>query len=200
MATQQPEDGEAGAIAGGAAPDAAVSTITPAGLARRNFARLGAGAGGVILTLASQPGMASAVCASASQSMSKWTSHHVGARLACSGRSPGYWQYHSWPNPYEANRKTLKFGNLFPCGSDTVYPNALVQTLCSPQKYDTANIGRHFVATYFNIQAGMINFLDIPTLQRMWYEYITTKQYVPTAGVKPWDATRIVTYLKSIMS
>lgn len=195
VVNQEPDDGITG---NSAAPAATPAPLTVAGVSRRSFGKLGMGAGGVILTLASQPGMASVVCASPSQSLSKWKSTHVGATLACSGLSPGYWvqPQHSWPSPLD--RTTLKFGAMFACGGRTDYANILVQTLLFPQKFDTNNIGRHFAATYLNIKASKISFLTIDGLRAMWYEWLTTGTYKPTAGVV-WDAPRIVIYLKSTM-
>ena len=89
VSTQQPEDSETGK---GGAPDATPTELSASGLSRRGFAKLGAGAGGVLLTLASQPGMAQSVCASPSQSLSKWKSTHTGQQLQCRGLSPGYWE------------------------------------------------------------------------------------------------------------
>jgi hypothetical protein len=197
VATQQPEDSETGK---GGAPDATPTELSASGLARRGFAKLGAGAGGVLLTLASQPGMAQTVCASPSQSLSKWKSTHAGVPVQCAGVSPGYWAqtFHSWPSPLQSSRATLTFGYMFQCGGRTDYSNILVQKLLWPQKFDTYNIGRHFAATYLNIKANKISFLTIDGIRAMWYEWLTTGFYRPTAGVK-WDATQIVSYLKSTM-
>jgi hypothetical protein len=196
VVNQEPDDGVTGE---GGAPGATPAPLTAAGVSRRGFAKLGMGAGGVILTLTSQPGMASAVCASPSQSLSKWKSTHVGTPLACSGLSPGYWyqSFHSWPSPLD--RTTLKFGAMIACGGRTDYRDILVQKLLYPQKFDTYNIGRHFAATYLNIKAGKISFLTIEGLQAMWYEWLTTMRYKPTAGVV-WDGSQIVAYLRSTMS
>jgi hypothetical protein len=197
VATQQPEDSETGK---GGAPVATPAELSASGLSRRGFAKLGAGAGGVLLTLASQPGMAQTVCASPSQSLSKWKSTHAGQQLQCSGVSPGYWvqTFHSWPSPLETNRATLTFGAMFDCGGRTDYRDILVQDLLSPQKFDTDNIGRHFAATYLNIQANKISFLTLDGIRNIWYEWLTTGFYRPTAGVK-WDGTQIVSYLQSTM-
>ena len=197
VATQQPEDSETGK---GAAANATPTELSASGLSRRGFAKLGAGAGGVLLTLASQPGMAQTVCASPSQSLSKWKSTHSTQTLQCSGVSPGYWvqSFHSWPGTFETNRATLTFGYMFDCTGRADYRDILVQTLLSPQDFDTHNIGRHFAATYLNIVSGRISFLSIDGARAMWREWLTTGYYKPTAGVK-WDATQIVSYLKSTM-
>lgn len=197
MATQQPEDSETGK---GGAPDATPTEISASGLSRRGFAKLGAGAGGVLLTLASQPGMAQTMCASPSQSLSKWKSTHSTVKLQCAGLSPGYWEktFHTWPSPCQASRSSLTFGALFDCSNRSDYRDILVQKLLAPQKFDTYNIGRHFAATYLNIQANKISFLTIDGLRTMWREWLTTGYYRPTAGVA-WDATKIVNYLKSTM-
>lgn len=196
VANQEPDDGVTGE---GGAPGATPAPLTAAGVSRRSFAKLGMGAGGVILTLASQPGMASTVCSCPSQSLSKFTSTHPGVIIVCAGVSPGYWvqTFHSWPSPLD--RAVLKFGDMFACGGRTDYRDILVQKLLSPQKFDTYNIGRHFAATYLNIKAGKISFLTIPALQAIWYQWLTYGVYHPSAGVT-WDGPKIVAYLKSTMS
>lgn len=196
MAIQQPEGGATGE---GGAPDANPAQISPAGLSRRKFAKLGAGAGGVLLTVASQPGMAATVCTCPSQSMSEWASQHPKSTLVCNGVSPGYWvqTFHTWP--YPCDRKVMTFGQMFPCGGRTEYRDILVQKLLYPQKFDKDSIGRHFAATYLNIQAGRMSFMTIDALQKIWYEWLSTGVYRPSAGVV-WNGARLVAYLKSTMS
>lgn len=198
MATQQPEDSDTGT---GGAPDATPTELSASGLSRRGFAKLGAGAGGVLLTLASQPGMAQTMCASPSQSLSKWKSHHTGQQLRCSGRLPIHWvkTYNSWPSPLQNMRSTLKFGAMYDCTSRPEYGDILVQKLLTLQPFDTAAIGQHFAAAYLNVKANKTSYLDIDTLRNMWREYVMSTTFKPTAGVPPWGANAIVSYLKSTM-
>lgn len=203
MATLHPEDGDTG---NGGAAGASPTELSASGLSRRGFTKLGMGAGGVILTLASQPGMAQTVCVSPSQSLSKWSSSHVGVPVRCAGLSPGGWVDHSkksfrsnapvWPAPQD--RHTMKFGAIFACGARADYGSALMDTMLTPQNFDKYNIGRHFAATYLNIMSNRINFLTVPAVQNMWYEWLNNGVYHPTAGVS-WDGEAIVAYLKKTM-
>lgn len=204
MAILHPEDDTGNGNASGAAP----SELSASGLSRRGFARLGTGAGGVLLTLVSQPGMASVVCASPSQSLSKWSSHHVGEPVQCSGLSPGGWKDNPkasansngtppWPSPQD--RQTLMFSSIFPSGARSPYSTALMDTMLSPQSLDAFNIGGHFAATYLNIISNRINFLTVSGLQIMWNEWFINGVYHPTAGIT-WDGEAIVAYLKSTMA
>lgn len=66
--------------------------------ARRRFMRTGLGAAGVLMTLASQPGMATDMCATPSGTLSGGLQSHHGNAYACAGQSPGYWKNHrGWP-------------------------------------------------------------------------------------------------------
>ena len=59
-------------------------------------------------------------------------------------------------------------------------------------------IGRHLMACYLNVQAGLSSFQTVPMLQRIWLEYQTKGYYMPTAGVR-WDGAKIVEYLQGTM-
>lgn len=193
MATQQPEDSETGK---GDAPNATPTALSASGLSRRSFAKLGAGAGGVILTLASQPGMANSMCVCPSQSLSKWKSTHKEEPPKCIGVPPTWWAspYHSWPK--SCDRKTMKFGDMFPCGGRTDYSSCLANKILTLQPFDKDAVGQYFATTYLNIASGKIGFMTIPDLQKIFHEWLATAQYRPSAGVHPWSGAELVSYLK----
>lgn len=83
------EQGEAGDAS---PPNPAGPAISPHQLARRQFTRAGIGASGILLTLVSQPGMASEVCASPSSSMSGGLQSRHGQLPACTGMKAAYYQ------------------------------------------------------------------------------------------------------------
>lgn len=205
MATLHREDDDTSV---GGARNATPTELSASGLSRRGFAKLGTGAAGIILTLTSQPGMADVVCASASQSLSKWTSHHPNTALQCSGLSPNGWALNPTtaslknngtpPWPALQDRQTLLFSSIFPSGVREGYSTILMDTILTPQDFDKYNIGRHFAATYLNVISNRINFLTVAGVQAMWQEWFTSGVYHPTAGVT-WDGEQVVTYLKSTM-
>jgi hypothetical protein len=176
----------------------AAEALPEGGASRRRFAKAASlGAGGVIMTLASQRGMATAICASPSQSLSKWQSGHPGQTRKCAGLSPGYWKQtgHSWP--LGLDRTTLKFSDVFYAPDS--YAAILLATILDPQDYDTNKVAMHLAATWLNVRANLIDFLTEQDVQNIWHEYATTLQYKPTAGVT-WSGADLVTYLQGTMS
>lgn len=189
------QDGPARDAAAGPVPAA----ISAKGLARRRFGKAGIGVSGVLLTLASQPGMASDICRAPSGSLSGGLKSHFGPPVACAGVSPGYYKNHSdWPSP--CTPETL-FGDLFYCAgmNATTYGVTPLGVILEHQKFDGSNIGMHMAATYMNILSGRIGFLTVPALQKIWVDWQSFGYYAPTAGVK-WYAGDIVTYLTGTMS
>lgn len=182
------------------------------GAARRRFARAGLGASGVIMSLASEPGMAATLmCKAPSAALSgALMSVRPVAGFQCEGLSPGYWMNHSWP---VSVRKTVPFGSLFDCSTgwhSADYKKATLGALINKTATftDGANdiyeIGRHMVAAYLNIKSGRTSFLTEQALKNIWYEYMLTGggsagRYKVNATVS-WDGTQIVSYLKSTMS
>jgi hypothetical protein len=194
VAIQNRSDGEAGESP---EPAKLPSTITPAGASRRRFAT--AGASGVLLTLVSQPGMATAICTTPSGSLSGGLKSQHGPVLMCAGVSPGYWKNHldDWVPLNVA--PTALFGSTFSCGGRQDYAVCPLGTILHHQDFDHANLGMHMVATYLNIKSGKIGFLSLQGLGAIWNEWAGTGFYTPTAGVK-WDAADIVIYLQGTMS
>lgn len=189
----------------GRAPAAAAEPgagITAKGAQRRRFAKAGAGASaGVLLTLASQPAMAT-VCTSPSGTMSGNTSRKTAA-VACSGRSPGYWKTHhyAWGGAYTNGDALFKL--TFYCGG---HCSPLTKYTCynivDPTKVangdDRDNVAMHIMATLLNVRSKKIGFLTENQVLAIWYSYAQNGTYKPTASTT-WNGAQIVAYLKSTM-
>ncbi|TFW19430.1 hypothetical protein E4L96_11775 [Massilia arenosa] len=175
-----------------------------AGAARRRFAKAGLGASGVLMTLASQPGMATElVCRAPSGYLSgKLTSQKID-NLVCVGRSPGYWKNcasSSWP----ANcTKATRFKDIFYCGGGyTKVPYAskflLNTTTCGllldPQTWDVNKVANHIIAAYLNARTGKTSFLTADQVRAIWKEYWMTGVYKVNATVT-WNGAQLVDYL-----
>jgi hypothetical protein len=187
VATEQPHD----------APASGKADLSPEGAARRRFTRAGVAASGVLLTLHSQPGMAVEVCTTPSGYLSGGLQSFRGPPPTCAGRSPGYWKTHSWPRGTD---KAQAYTRIFSCNglNSKSYGSITQGAILDPQKFDKNGIGRHLVACYLNVQAGLSTFQTVPMLQRIWLEYQAKGYYTPTAGVR-WDGAKIVEYLQGTM-
>lgn len=177
----------------------AADLLSAKGAARRRFTRAGAGATGVLLTLASQPGMAADVCTTPSGWLSGGLKSHHGPAPVCSGVSPGYWKTHDgWPSPVTPDST---FGSIFGCNRRfaSTYGAAKCGTILEHQSFDQANLGMHLVATYLNVLSGRISFLTISNVQAIWNEWQSKGYYTPTVG-KKWYAADIVIYLRGTMA
>lgn len=179
---------------------------TPSNPGRRRFASAGAKASGVILTLASTPGMA-CVCKSPSGSLSGnlQTSSHGTQTVVCNGLSPGYWKFpdkHTWPAgcyPYTTRyHKATTFASIFPYGSTKLYQTGTFMDVLNNNdpSQDPYNLGFHLVAAYLNVVSKKINFFTVTTLTNMWHDLSAYGYYSPAAGVK-WHAYDIAQYLQS---
>lgn len=178
------------------------------GASRRRFARAGAGATGVLMTLASQPGMACSVCRSPSGYQSVMAAAKTNTVLSakpkavtCAGWPPSMWYANlgSW--------RYTKFNTAFTC-TDTVIGNATAEMLLSLCKgYQTpavtvtesSKLAMWLVAAYLNVQYQKSTFLTIEILQGIWNEFQRNKSYTPTAGVTPWTYADIIVYLSGTM-
>lgn len=176
-------------------PAQARDGLGPAGAARRRFA--GGGAAGVLLTLASQPGMAANICTSPSGSLSGGLQSHQVKAQRCEGRSPGYWK--NWPWPAGVAQNAL-FSKVYPCvgrNRDT-YGKTTCFAILSHQAFDEANLGMHLMASYLNAIDGRTSFLTVPMLQKMWGDWQASGYYSPAPNVR-WNAADIVIYLSGTM-
>jgi hypothetical protein len=177
----------------------------PINLARRRFGRAGLGASGVILTLASEPGMAATMCKSPSGSLSGGLQSNKGTQaVVCGGLSPGYWKNHPrlWPagvRPFTlSGQAATTFASVFPFGATQLYQTgSLMDVLKSNDPaQDPYNLGFHLVAAYLNVLSGKISYLSAQGLKDMWHDLVTLGHYEPTAGTK-WYAVDIKNYLQS---
>jgi len=180
-------------------PTADAIALGQRGASRRRFARAGAGATGVLLTLASQPGMACDICMSASgyQSYSK-TMTHASSRVEviCSGRGPSYWsQTGNWPSGCSASSL---FGKHFECVgfSQYTYGSASCMKILT---WQPQSVAAYMMAMYLNVLKGYTSFMTVEKVRAMWKEYIETGYYTPTAGVR-WYTPQILFYLSGTMS
>lgn len=193
--------------AAGVPPDTAVidAALGARGASRRRFARAGAGATGVLLTLASHPGMACSV----NQGPSGWHSANVAkskgltvshtATVPSSGLPPEAWcSRGSWPC-----QQSVTFGSVFKCNSSNW--NMKYATLlqhCSGKfasSGDMGKIAKLLSAGYLNYLSDRSPFLKPEILMNIWAEYQSKRTYTPMAGVTPWNAVTIVAYLSGTM-
>jgi hypothetical protein len=180
------------------------------GTARRRFARAGAGATGVLLTLTSQPGMACSICRSPSGYQSVMTNANAAISnrpkegFVCAGWSPARWYANlgTW--------QTTKFNTVFSCGNSEIGEATAKMLLsqCQPppsgQKpavtcTESSLLAMWLVAAYLNVKTGKSTFLKDEILLSIWKEFDLTRTYTPTAGVKPWKYADIVVYLSGTM-
>jgi len=173
---------------------------TPSNPGRRRFA-----GAGVILTLASEPGMAAVMCKSPSGSLSGSLQSSPGSQtVVCGGLSPGYWKTHpeDWPPGYypstSGKRKANTFASVFPFGSTTLYKTGTLMEVLEngDPSQDPYNLGFHLVAAYFNVLTNKINYVTVERLKGMWHDLVTYGYYSPAAGVK-WYAESVKNYLQS---
>lgn len=196
---QQPESGgeplpNAGNIPAG---------MSAKGVARRRFAKAGAGASaGAILTLASQPAMAT-VCMAPSKVCSGNHSPKT-VKLACAGVSPGYWKTHHWAWKGALTDGTSLFRFTFPTsGHCSALSGYKCFDIVDPTKVangaDQNNVAMHIMATLLNVRSKRIDFLTENQVLGIWNAYARDGYYQPTVNVK-WYGPEIVNYLKSTMT
>jgi hypothetical protein len=187
--------------------DVAPAEMGASGAGRRRFAKAGMGASaGVIMTLASQPAMATtALCKSMSGAQSGNTSFHSDHLVPCDGVSPGYWKEHieAWPSAW--TNPDAKFSAVFTTKS-TLCSGLSAYTcfqVCDPKAVangaDPDNVAMHVMATLLNVRSKRIGFLTESQVLLLWNSYARTGTYQPTVGVT-WDGYKIVEYLKKTMS
>lgn len=173
--------------------DSSTEQLSTVGNARRRFAKRAGVGSGVLLTLVSQPGMASVVCKSPSRNMSTMASARPGEVIKCSGMGPNAW-YTSGNWPCSKDYKT--FGSVFPCGNNSYGNTLLKNVLCATGTDSTTQFGKALVAVYLNLQSDRINFLTMEDLVSMFTEVQSTYQYKPTATTT-WTIPQLTDYLKS---
>ncbi|MES2322166.1 MAG: hypothetical protein V4633_07885 [Pseudomonadota bacterium] len=180
--------------------DPAAAAITPVGASRRRFA-----GAGILMTLASTPGMATNVCTTPSGSLSHGmaTSHRPVVAPTCGGKSPGYYKNNpgGWPaNP--SYNSDVRFKDIFPVNTPfaTLGNLKLLQVFQNNDNtVDPHNTGSHVLAAYLNILTNRSNVISEAVLKNIWREYQATGggsvgYFVPSATVK-WYGPDIVAYL-----
>jgi hypothetical protein len=191
--------------AGGDLPAAPAPGLSSKGASRRRFAKVGAGATGVVLTLYSQPGMACTYCGiSPSAAMSAVGQHkaigtlsHKGPAAVCNGQPPSYWcgQYTNWPSGCS---KDDAFHRHFSCTSYSNWYSQTCHGITTGATCDTSRVAQYIMAAYLNVLSGKVNFISIEALKAAWTEWSTKGYYEPMAGQK-WYASDIVGYLAGTM-
>lgn len=181
------------------------AAISARGAARRRFAKAGMGASGVLLTLASQPGMAATVCTTPSGFLSgTWASH--APNNPCLGVSPGYWKNHhdEWKGSAGTDG-TARFSFVFPTTLRTSALKAytlfeVVDPTVVVNGSDPDNVAMHIVASLLNVRSGRISVMNEERVREIWREYASTGYFTPSAGAKKWNGYEITEYLKSTMT
>ena len=185
-------------------PAAPGASLSAKGAARRRFARAGAGATGVVLTLYSQPGMACTYCglsASAAisaigQNKAVGTLSHKGPAPVCNGQKPSVWasttQWPSGVSPADA------FHKYFTCIQGSQYYNETCNSVLVGASCDASKMAQYMMAAYLNIVSGRINFLSVASLTQAWDSWVANGYYEPIRGQR-WYANDIVAYLYGTM-
>lgn len=186
------------------------SNEAPSNPGRRRFASVGAKASGVVLTLVSQPGMATTAlsCKTPSGFMSNGPHSSPGNNtLVCGGKSPGYWKNwpESWPKGIWPTARTTypkheatTFASVFPSGWTQLYQTGtLMEVLTNNNSAsDPSNLGFHLVAAYLNVMSGKTNVFTVQRLKLIWHDLYTYGYYMPN-GTTRWYARDVAAYLKS---
>lgn len=172
------------------------SPLTPHSPHRRRLVQAGLGVTGVLWTINSRAQMSPMKCVSPSAGVSGSLSSNHDKDVACAGgNSPGYWKTHDgWPCG-----RDKKFSSVFlSTGLNQVtYGNAFMLELLQGCKFDFANnsIGKHLVATYLNVLAGNITFLNVNSLREIWRQIDAFGYYKPSANVV-WTVEETKMYLE----
>lgn len=204
MANQDQHDGDNGTPQlPPAAPSSDAAKPAFAGAARRRFATKSAAVVGAVLTVKSQPGMATGVCHSPSGYASGNVNSHNPHIIKCGGRKPDH--YCQKPYNWHSNCKsTAKFETRFNCNTTSGFKGKTMDTLSAKQPFDPDQVAMHCIAAYQNALFGYTTAISTTKVQEIWNEYWRTGgsgrgYYMPKANEK-WYGAQIVTYLKSTMT
>lgn len=178
------------------------------GVARRRFTRAGLGATGVILTLHSQPGMATGMtCASPSGFMSIKSASHNPQNSCSYNRSHGYWKTHSgdWRARCGTSPDTMFTEVLIARGAYAGLKDYTLMQIINPPKevkrIDRNNVAMQMVTALLNARAsqmaGIPSVLPEDKVVAMWNEFTSTGYYRPTGSAKPWSGAQIAGYLET---
>jgi hypothetical protein len=185
-----------------AAPQA---PLDPKGIARRRFARASAGATGVILTLHSQPGMATfskTQCQSPSGYMSMKPGASAQPQISCSyNRSHGYWKTH--PNAWKTMAgmdASAKFSSFFRCTGNYIgLANVTMMQVIDPSRaikaIDRNKAAMQCAAALLNARAarlsGIRTVLPEDEVTEIWNQFVRKGYYTPSKGAAPWSGAVI---------
>jgi hypothetical protein len=169
---------------------------------RRRFLGAGAGVAPVLLTLASQPALASN-CFTPSRALSNNMSVAFRSRQADAGQNftcRGIGSVKSYREdplswPASVQRSSARFNQYFSG------PNTSTDLLRSILVNHPTSIEASFVAALLNIRGGASSVipaavLDVAKLQAIWTEFKTDGVYQLYAGGPKWDGAAIQTYLR----
>lgn len=178
--------------------------LSAQGAARRRFGRAGLGASGVIMTLASAPGMATTVCRPPSGFLSgTWGSSHPNAP-SCYGATPADWSAATAQRWIASGRTdpSRNFISVFECtGNTSALKDFTLLEIVSGNSgtADQNEVAKYIIAALLNARAGTTPVLDEAKVFQIWNEYNQQLSYTPNAGAVAWDGADIVKYLKSTM-
>ncbi|MEW6021288.1 MAG: hypothetical protein AB1807_04010 [Pseudomonadota bacterium] len=189
-----------------------VPQLDARGASRRRFTRAGAGAAGVVLTLHSQPGMATfghygGVCASPSGFMSIKSASHNPNNSCSNNHSYTYWRdnHRSWKSRCGTRPETRFVEVLAPRGAYAGLKNmTLLQIL--QQTKEVRAIDRSFVAlqivtALLNARAsrnsGIASVLPEDKVVAIWDEFTIKGSYRPSGSARPWTGLEISAYLQT---
>lgn len=176
--------------------------LSKQGASRRRFARVGAGASGVLLTLVSQPGLATCNVCKTPSGYQSFKTNGAGSRVAdvtCTGKMPLHWKSASWPSGCKTSGS---FGTYFNCNNSAnrSYGTKTCLDILSPTNTSglKGQVAMYLMAAYLNVLSKKSTFITTTHLTDIWKEYSVKSIYTPTAGVT-WDAWGIIEYLSGTM-
>jgi len=190
----------------------AVPQLDARGASRRRFTRAATGATGVILTLHSQPGMATygnygGICASPSGFMSIKNASHNPKNSCSYNRSYTFWRDNSksWKSRC-GTRPETRFVEVFdPRGAYAGLKNCTLLQIVQQGK-EVRAIDRSFVALQCvtallnaraSQRAGIPSVLPEDQVVRIWDEFSLKGSYKPSGSARPWSGLEIAAYLQT---
>lgn len=140
--------------------------------------RLGLGASGLIMTLASKPGMAdtSMYCGTVSGWHSASTASKIKTGGMCSGLSHGAWKKNPWPKGADPE---AMFSSVFPEGKGSRYTDSTLYAVLTNNdtSFDPSNLRQELVTAYLNAVALYNTHPNVRELQAIWALYAPTASY-----------------------
>ena len=187
---------------------AAVPALNPQGAARRRFARAGAGATGVILTLQSQPAMATyGKCVSPSGFVSATTGTSLNPIRSCmSNEDPQYWQNNksrwssrAFTNPHDRFEQHFRCPNGYRALAKLTLYEVLCRNTYTVKAADPSGISRLCIAAWLNAHMNQQNavVLTPERVVEIWRQYAETNVFFPAKNASPWGRSTIYDYLRS---